>query len=327
MTSKRKQVAILLYEGCWAMGVFSAKDFFHIVQLLTQHMQLPKAYDCYLVSYSGAAVTSASGTLIQADTSIEQLTTVDVLIIPPAQGQLLKSPIPHEAFLSTWIAKQVNERKSIVSFTTGAYLLASGGSNAITSLATHWAFLPRLQRQFPHVTFTSDKDVMEHQNVFSTSTFSGGFEALLRVIAQHISDEFAQLCASHLLIVDPSTFPVLLHQFQRHDDAQIAKVQQWLQQHFAEAIKLPELAKQFGFSERNLKRRFQLATGISTIAYLQQVRVEKAKQLLLCSTKSIKQIAYEVGYDNDGFLIRLFKKQFGVTPSAWRQSVAETVES
>ncbi|WP_353936028.1 helix-turn-helix domain-containing protein [uncultured Acinetobacter sp.] len=77
------------------------------------------------------------------------------------------------------------------------------------------------------------------------------------------------------------------------------------------------MAQQFNFSERNLKRRFQLATQISPIQYLQQVRVDKAKKLLLITDMNIQQIAYEVGYENVSFFIRIFKKVTACTPTQW----------
>jgi AraC-like DNA-binding protein len=85
----------------------------------------------------------------------------------------------------------------------------------------------------------------------------------------------------------------------------------------AEENRIADLAQQFSFSERNLKRRFQLATQISPNQYLQQVRVDKAKKLLLTTDMKIQQIAYEVGYENVSFFIRIFKKVTACTPTQW----------
>jgi AraC-like DNA-binding protein len=81
--------------------------------------------------------------------------------------------------------------------------------------------------------------------------------------------------------------------------------------------RIADLAQQFNFSERNLKRCFQLATQISLNQYLQQVRVDKAKKLLLTTDMKIQQIAYEVGYENVSFFIRIFKKVTACTPTQW----------
>lgn len=105
--------------------------------------------------------------------------------------------------------------------------------------------------------------------------------------------------------------------------ARLAKIQlkkdiEYFQQHSDfEYQRFADLAQQFNFSERNLKMRFQLATQISPNQYLQQVRVDKAKKLLLTTDMKIQQIAYEVGYENVSFFIRIFKKVTACTPTRW----------
>ncbi|BFM09220.1 hypothetical protein GCM10025791_39740 [Halioxenophilus aromaticivorans] len=83
-------------------------------------------------------------------------------------------------------------------------------------------------------------------------------------------------------------------------------------------ITIQALAQSFNFSDRNLKRRFQAATGISINQYIQKARVDKAKKLLISREMDVKAIAYEVGYENVSFFIRLFKRSTGVTPTKWR---------
>lgn len=73
-----------------------------------------------------------------------------------------------------------------------------------------------------------------------------------------------------------------------------------------------------GLSERTLKRRFLNATQLSPNVYLQKVRIDKAKKLLIATTLSVKEVAYEVGYENVSFFVRLFKSEVGHTPARWR---------
>ena len=107
-------------------------------------------------------------------------------------------------------------------------------------------------------------------------------------------------------------------EFARFAKIQLKKDIDYFQQHpDFEYQRFADLAQQFNFSERNLKRRFQLATQISPNQYLQQVRVDKAKKLLLTTDMNIHQIAYEVGYENVSFFIRIFKKVTACTPTQW----------
>ena len=92
-----------------------------------------------------------------------------------------------------------------------------------------------------------------------TGTLLGTFDALLGIVAQHKGDYFAQLCASHLLMTSPQSLNPVLPMYRNHCDEAVLQVQDWLDEHCAEENRIADLAQQFNFSERNLKRRFQLA--------------------------------------------------------------------
>ncbi|GEA02232.1 hypothetical protein KUL17_11290 [Alteromonas sp. KUL17] len=63
-------------------------------------------------------------------------------------------------------------------------------------------------------------------------------------------------------------------------------------------------------SESNLKRRFSAAAGISVTQYIQAVRIDKAKKRLIATERNVKEIASEVGYENDGFFQPPFQKSY-----------------
>ena len=99
----------------------------------------------------------------------------------------------------------------------------------------------------------------------------------------------------------------------------ILRLQDWIESHHAEAITIERMGHEVGLAERTLKRRFQQATRLSPNLYVQKVRIDKAKKLLLASSLSVKAIAYEVGYENVSFFVRLFKTHVGQTPAEWRK--------
>ena len=63
---------------------------------------------------------------------------------------------------------------------------------------------------------------------------------------------------------------------------------------------------------------FKKVMGTSFIDYLNEYRLSMASRLLLTTSDNILEIAAECGYDNLSYFNRLFKKKFGVTPSAYR---------
>ena len=73
-------------------------------------------------------------------------------------------------------------------------------------------------------------------------------------------------------------------------------LKQYLQKSYADEITLPSLARQFGLNEFKLKKGFRKLFGTSVIAFLSDIRFQKACELLTYSNDSVAEIAKKVGY-------------------------------
>jgi transcriptional regulator GlxA family with amidase domain len=73
-----------------------------------------------------------------------------------------------------------------------------------------------------------------------------------------------------------------------------------------------------GLAPRTFQRRFSVATGYTPIAYVQQIRVERAKRLLETSDQPIEAVSWAVGYEDPASFRRLFKRLSGIPPGAYR---------
>jgi len=314
-----KKVAIVAYEGCWAMSLFLAKDFFRIVTLLDTYYKLENIYDVEILTCSGEPITSSSNSIITPDNALTDQ-HYDLVIIPPIEGDRLHNMPLDADLIVKWLKPQILANTTILSLSTGSYFLAASGVLNKTMFATHWAFVHQLQNLFPDCQFTSHKSHLKTGNIYTTGSFEAGINVLLGIVAGDKGDHFSQRCATHLLISEPSKLSPILPHYHIHNDERVTEVQDWIDGHFQQVIRIVDLAKMFNFSERNLKRRFSQATDISINKYVQEVRVDKAKKLLLATEESIKNISFEVGYENDSFFSRLFKRKTGMTPSKWRSS-------
>ncbi|MCW8885880.1 MAG: AraC family transcriptional regulator [Cellvibrionaceae bacterium] len=98
----------------------------------------------------------------------------------------------------------------------------------------------------------------------------------------------------------------------------IAQLQDWIEEHHAEGLSLEGAMTMVNLSDSSLKRRLKKTTGLSFTQYIQSVRIEKAKRLLLSTTLSVGAVSNSVGYENQSFFIRTFKKLTGATPSQYR---------
>ena len=82
-----------------------------------------------------------------------------------------------------------------------------------------------------------------------------------------------------------------------------------------------ELCRALGVSRSNLHRKLKALTDLSTSAFIQKVRLQKAHQLLKNSEKNVSEIAYEVGFEDPAYFSRLYSKAFGHPPSETRKNL------
>ena len=87
---------------------------------------------------------------------------------------------------------------------------------------------------------------------------------------------------------------------------------------FQEDLSLAALADQSGYSRAHFLRMFRSATGKSPLRYLQDHRLDMARQQLSSKGPSITEVAQATGFSSHSHLTRLFRERFGVTPSAFR---------
>ncbi|HEX9046370.1 MAG TPA: helix-turn-helix transcriptional regulator [Verrucomicrobiae bacterium] len=93
------------------------------------------------------------------------------------------------------------------------------------------------------------------------------------------------------------------------------------------ARSLPDLAAELHCSERHFSRLFREEYQVSLRAWQTELRLQRARQLLVDSDAKIMSIAQESGYRHLGLFNAMFKKRFGVTPSLWRQQNFSSVDA
>jgi YesN/AraC family two-component response regulator len=91
-----------------------------------------------------------------------------------------------------------------------------------------------------------------------------------------------------------------------------------LEAHYREEIVFEDMAKEIGISYSYMRKIVCELTGKSLIDYLNLLRIEKAKQLLVGTPLTMTQIASEVGYSNVQSFNRFFRKFEGMPPSSYK---------
>ena len=97
----------------------------------------------------------------------------------------------------------------------------------------------------------------------------------------------------------------------------------YLQEHYRQPYSLERLAEAFGYKTAYLLRLYRKATGSTPTQDVIRLRIEKAKRLLVGHPQlEIKQVAAAVGYEDPLYFSRLFKRETGLNPSAFKDSMS-----
>ncbi|MFC5700632.1 bifunctional transcriptional activator/DNA repair enzyme AdaA [Cohnella faecalis] len=108
---------------------------------------------------------------------------------------------------------------------------------------------------------------------------------------------------------------------QRLPDAEwVALIVEYIDRYYMETLTLDKLAELSHGSPYHLHRTFKRVMGTTPVAYIQQLRIDKAKEELLASNRPIADVGASVGMPSPPYFITLFKKWTGVTPASYRQS-------
>jgi two-component system response regulator YesN len=100
----------------------------------------------------------------------------------------------------------------------------------------------------------------------------------------------------------------------------VGRVQQYMQHNMAEDITVQTLADLVYVSKSYLSRIFRRQTGMSLNDYLQKLRVEAAKSILVSSNLCIEQVSAMVGYHSPKYFYRVFLAGTGMPPREFRKS-------
>lgn len=162
---------------------------------------------------------------------------------------------------------------------------------------------------------------------------SGGRDEALSALLEQIRTELTRRGETSALLIQGVAQCVAVHLARHYLDAnaddmsgrnalpafKLKRVTQLMEQHLAEPFSLGDLAQAIGMSEYHFSRLFKRATGRSPSQYFIQLRMARARQLLLETERSVIDIGLEVGYSSASHFSQIFRREVGVAPSHYRK--------
>ncbi|STO09060.1 response regulator [Exiguobacterium aurantiacum] len=109
------------------------------------------------------------------------------------------------------------------------------------------------------------------------------------------------------------------------EDDPILQIGAYIERHYAEELSLQGMSERFFLSREYISRRFKQQYGVNLSEYLLSIRMLEAKRLLETSRQRIYEVAQAVGFSDDKYFRKVFKKQVGVTPNEYREQYQQQV--
>ena len=109
----------------------------------------------------------------------------------------------------------------------------------------------------------------------------------------------------------------------QQEERTINGLTRYMQEHLSEEITLSVLAEEFHLTAQYISQLFKNEIGVGFFAYLTNIRLEKAKKLLLSTALPIADVAEQSGYGDYRVFTKVFKKAEGITPSQYRRDFLE----
>jgi len=266
--------------------------------------------------------------LIEPHAGIDDIGKTDVIIVSDLYTPIDTSPrglYPREV---EWMKKMYADNALLTSVCVGSAVLAETGLLDGLEAAGHWAYRHMFKKYYPQIKWREDSILnltAKGERIITTGGASSWQDLALYLIARLCGVEHAIYTAKIFLLSCHSDGQLpfaAMTQYHRHDDAVISRCQTWIAENYACANPVASMADRSGLQARTFARRFRAATGYQPINYVQDLRIEAAKNMLETGSTAVDDVSAVVGYEDPSSFRRLFKRKAGLTPAIYRKKFA-----
>ena len=250
---------------------------------------------------------------------------VDVVILPPCISADFYTQ--ENASLTQYLTEMHQQDVILASTCVGAFILARAGFLNNKFCTTHWRLSEAFRAEFPEVKLNENAIIVNEGNIITAGGLMAWVDLVFEITSLFSTPVIAQRLSKEMVIDNGYREQRFYHQFipkLDHGDELILKVQHDLDNNFKAPISVKSLADNYFVSSRTLQRRFMNAQGITIIQYLQKLRLHNACQLIELTQKGISETAYEVGYQDVSAFRKIFMREYGLTPTQFRERFGNT---
>jgi AraC family transcriptional regulator, glycine betaine-responsive activator len=275
-------------------------------------------YEWAIASLDGLPTPASNGLQLSPTISLEQAGTVDILFV--CGGVNVQQAVSPKILAA--LKRLAERRVPLGALCTGGYALAKAGLLDRYRATIHWENLSALREEFPRINlsdqlFTIDRDRF---------TCSGGvapLDLMLHLVESKLGARVSQLISEQFIVDrvrsdrDRQYVPLRAQIGVSHES--LIRVAQLMEENIERPLSLDEIAAATRLSRRQIERLFKRHLNCVPKRYYLQMRLRRARELLLQTSMPIIDITTACGFQSPPHFSRCYRAQFGCPPSSERQ--------
>ena len=307
-------VVVLAFESCQLLDVSGPATVFAEAGVGSSR----PPYRVRVGAAQAGAIATEAGVAIHADALGDLEATAPLTVIVPGANEAGLRRLLRDEHARAWTLRAAAAGARIASVCTGAFALAAWGLLDGRRATTHWLAADALARRFPGLDVDARALFIEDRGVWTSAGVSTGIDMALAMVERDLGRAAAIQVARRLVL--QMRRPGGQSQFSAVLEAQAgayAGLIDWVADHLDADLRLEALAARANEAPRTFHRRFAAETGTTPAAFVERLRLDRARSLLEAGT-SAKRVAAAVGFGSLDRLGRAFKRAYDLTPGAYR---------
>lgn len=318
----RRRIVIVTNPSAGSLEYMGPVQVFDEARLFLEYVgRADLAYRIEFVTTGTGALYERKGLSITAATPYHRLRgDVDTLLFQAADEN--DECLRDERFLA-WVAQMSGQVRRMVSICTGSFILAQAGVLDGRRATTHWCACDDFRRRYPRVTLEPDPIYVKDGHVYTSAGATSGMDLAIALLEEDYGTEFARRVAQGLVMFlrrpgNQAQFSVQVGT-ELPDAGRVCEIQSYIVEHLDGDLRVEALAERFHMSPRNFTRVFTRRVGVTPGRYVEQCRLEWARQYVEETDEPLSDIAARCGYATPDGLRLAFERNLGVTPRAYRR--------
>ena len=286
---------------------------------LANRMSGQALFNWCLQSDGGEAVTCSNHTSFNVDGDLSELDKNDVIVL--CGGVNIQAATSKR--LLSWLRREARKGLPIMGLCTASYALARAGLLDEKRATIHWENHDSFAEDFPEVDLTKSIFVRDGNRI-SAAGGTASIDLFLRIISDEYGSDLSNAVADQMIYTairtdrDSQRLSVPTRIGVRHP--KLSKVIQVMEENIEEPISPAILAKDVGMSTRQLERLFRRYLSRSPKRYYMELRLQKARNLLMQTDMSVINVALACGFASPSHFSKCYRAHYDTTPYRERGS-------